>query len=93
MWPMENGLPVRDAMQYLEYGKDNYWTRDKMVEQTIKIALPIFHYAFPDCQVLFAFDNASNHCAYVLDALVAAKMNRNPGGQQPLMREGFIHSK
>lgn len=92
-WPIENGLPVRDCMQCLEYGKDNYWTEDKMVEQTIKIVLPIFHYASPDCQALFAFDNASNHCAYAPDALVAAKMNRNPGGQQPLMREGFIHSK
>ncbi|RPA99439.1 hypothetical protein L873DRAFT_1835395 [Choiromyces venosus 120613-1] len=80
-------------MEFLEYGKDNYWTGEKMVEHTMKIALPIFRWAFPDCQALFAFDNASNHSCFSSDALVASRMNRNPGGKQPHMREGFIHSK
>jgi len=26
MWPKRNGCPVRDAFEYLEYGKGNYWT-------------------------------------------------------------------
>lgn len=94
MWPTDTaGNPIRDSMHFLEYGKDNYWTGDKMVEQTIRIAIPIFRLAFPGCQALFAFDNASNHCCFANDALVAAKMNRNPGGAQPHMRDGFIHSK
>ena len=76
-------------MWLLEFGKDNYWTGDKMVEHAIRIALPIFHYAFPNCQALFAFDNASNHCSFSEDALVAKRMNLNPGGQQPIMRDGF----
>jgi len=92
-WPCtSDGNPVRDAMMYLEYGKDNYWTSEKMVDHAISIALPIFRLAFPGCQALFAFDNASNHCCYKSDALLAAKMNLGPGGKQPFLRETFIHS-
>ncbi|RPA99707.1 hypothetical protein L873DRAFT_1767021 [Choiromyces venosus 120613-1] len=93
MWPKRGGIPIRDAMEYLEYGKNNYWMGDKMVHHTMQIALPIFQIAFPGCQALFAFDNASNHSCYASDALLACKMNRGPGGSQPLMRDGFIHSK
>jgi hypothetical protein len=91
-WPCkDDGTPHRDAMIYLEYGKDNYWTGDKMVDHALTIALPIFRVAFPGCQALFAFDNASNHCCYKNDALLSAKMNLGPGGKQPYMRETFIH--
>lgn len=93
MWVIVDGAPIRDSMWYLEYGKDNYWTGDKMIEHTIRVALPIFHYAFPGCQALFAFDNASNHCAFSDKALVASKMNLNPGGRQPHMREGFDYAR
>ena len=81
LWVMVDGKPVRDAMWLFEYGKDNYWTGDKMVEHVVHIALPIFRYAFPNCQALFAFDNASNHCSFSEDALVAKRMNLNPGGR------------
>ena len=80
-------------MQYLEYGKDNYWTGDKMVEHTMRVALPIFKLAFPGCQALFAFDNASNHSSYAKDALLVSNMNLGPGGKQEKLREGFIHSQ
>ncbi|KAG0632761.1 hypothetical protein HOY80DRAFT_1113696, partial [Tuber brumale] len=93
MWPNRNGVPIRDAIEYLEYEKNNYWTGDKIVHHTMQIALPIFRIAFPGCQALFAFDNASNHSCHASDALIASKMNRGPGGSQPLMRDGFIHSK
>jgi len=93
-WPKDSeGRCVREAMQLLEYGKDNYWNGNKMVNQTMNIAVPIFQYAFPACQALFAFDNASNHCSFVENTLVASKVNLNPGGQQPHMCDGFIHSK
>lgn len=85
--------PVRDAVELLEYGKDNYWDGDKMVDQTIKHAVPIFELAFPGCQGLFAFDNAANHCAFAPDALVASKMNLNPGGAQSKMRDTIDHSR
>ena len=34
-------------MVYLEYGMDNYWTGEKMVDHSITVALPIFRLAFP----------------------------------------------
>ena len=89
LWVKVDDKPVRDAMWLLEYGKDNYWTGDKMVEHAVHVALPIFRYAFPNCQALFAFDNASNHCSFSDGALVAKRINLNPGGQQPFMRNGF----
>ena len=50
MWPLSSdGNPIRHAT---EYGKDDYWTGDKMVEHTLHTALPIFKYAFPGCEGL-----------------------------------------
>ena len=43
-------------------------------------------YANPGCQALFAFDDASNHCCFAPDALLASNISRNPGGKQPRMR-------
>jgi hypothetical protein len=74
-----------------EYGKDNYWTGEKMVEQMARIALPIYNYVFPDCGGFFASDNASNNCAFTPDTLVAAKMNIMPRGKQPLLHDGWNH--
>ena len=40
---------------------------------------------------LFCFDQSSNHAAMPEDALVANRMNLNPGGKGvPLMREGWF---
>jgi len=64
-----------------------------MVDHTIKAAIPIFERAFPGCQALFAFDNASNHTSYADDALRVDKMNLHPGGKQSRMRDGYIHSQ
>jgi hypothetical protein len=90
-WPLDDsGLPEREAIWYLGYGKDNYWTGEKMVEHT-KSVIPFLKYAFPRCEGLFAFDNVSNHCCFASDALVARKMNLSSGSKQPLMREGFDH--
>ena len=90
-WPCDddNGEPIREALLYLEYGKDNYWTGEKMVNHTANVAIPIFEQAFPGCQGLFAFDNASNHSSFATDALLAVRMNLGPGGKQPLLRDGF----
>lgn len=63
-----------------------------MVAHAIDIALPIFRVAFPGCQAFFAFDNATNHCTYKSDALLASSMNLNPGRLQPHMRETFVPS-
>jgi hypothetical protein len=93
-WPRDStGNCIREAIEYLEYGKDNYWTGDKTVDQTIKVAFRIFQHAIPGCQALFAFDNASNHCTYAPNALAIYRINLNLGGKQPKMRDGFIQSK
>lgn len=94
-WPLKpDGSPIRDAFVSLEYGKDNYWTGEKMVDHLVTIAIPIFRKAFPCCQALFAFDNASNHMAYAEDALLVSRMNLSPGGASvPCMRETFMHGK
>ena len=92
-WPRNNnGEPVREAIEYLEYGKDNYWTGEKMVNHT-RTAIRIFQHAFPEYEGFFAFDNASNHCAFTPDALIASKMNLTPGGKQATLRNGWNHNK
>jgi hypothetical protein len=30
-------MPIREAIEYLEYGKDNYWTGEKIVEQVARV--------------------------------------------------------
>jgi hypothetical protein len=64
-----------------------------MVDHTLRIVLPIFRYAFPGCQALFALDNAANHCSFKHDAVVAHKMNLSPGGKQPKMRDGWDYNR
>jgi len=64
-----------------------------MVDHTLQIAIPIFKFAFPGCEALFAFDNASNRYVFASDALLVSRMNRNPGGQQARLRPGWIGSQ
>jgi hypothetical protein len=90
-WPrLADGSPVREAVEYLEYGADNYWTSDKMLSQVENVAVRIFARAFPGCIGLWAFDNATNHCAYAEDALVVRHMNLKPGGKQKSLRRGYF---
>ena len=89
-WPLdEKQKPRRCCTELLEYNKDNYWDGDKMTDQTVNLAARIFPYAFPDCQALFAFDNAANHACFAEDALLARRINLRVGGKQPRMRNGF----
>lgn len=89
------GLP-RHATQFLEYGPDNHWTGEKMAQQTLDIALPLFEVVFPSQQFqgLFCFDNASNHRSMPDDALIVNQMNLGPGGKhQRQMRDGWNTAK
>lgn len=83
----------RDASEYLEYGKDNYWNGEKMFDHIIKIVAPIFKLVFPNFQPVFLFDNATNHSSFATDALNARVMNWGPGNDQPVMRDGHIYDK
>ena len=89
----ELGLPHRYATQYLEYSKDSYWTSDSVIDHGVRIVLPIFQTAFPGCIAVFTFHDASNHSCFAFDALRVEKLDNGPGGSQPIMREGFIHSR
>ncbi|KAA8907360.1 hypothetical protein FN846DRAFT_705602 [Sphaerosporella brunnea] len=74
-----------------EYGKKKgSWTGVDMVWHTIHIAIPVFRYAFPNCQALFPFDKASNHKVF---SDTATKMGLHPGGKQLKVREGFDHNR
>ena len=84
----ELGLPRFYATQYPEYSKSNYWTSDAMIDHAIQIAL-IFQTTFP----VFAFDNASNHPCFASDAFKVEELNKEPGGAQSIIQDGFIHSK
>ena len=81
------GLPARIVFSSPRFPDD------KMVKHAVCVTPPIFRYAFPNCQALFAFGNASNHRPPSEDALVAKQINLNPGGQQPIMREGFDYER
>lgn len=78
-----------EACEIIKYGTgkgdEGWWTAEKMVNQVIEKAIPIFEMAFPHCIAVFAFDNSSGHACKAADALVARRMNLRPGGKQPVM--------
>jgi hypothetical protein len=78
------------ATEVIKYGSgksdDGWWNAEKMVEQTKK-AIAIFEKAFPDDIAVFAFDNSSGHACKATDALVANRMNLNPGGKQSVLHD------
>jgi len=83
-------VPV-EAREYLEPGKDRegYWTAENVLNQIKNKAIPIFEILYPNCIGVFAFDNSSNHAIFAKDSLVAKRMNLNPGGLQPKMRNTY----
>ena len=48
------------------------------LDHTVKVAIQIFNAAFPGCQAVFLFDNASKHSTYAADALRVENMNLHP---------------
>ena len=88
----ESGFILRDdpymATMKLEYGKNRWWEGEDLVLQVLRVAIPIFESAFPGCQGLFLFDNATSHAAFAPDALLAKRMNLRPGGEQTILHPG-----
>ncbi|KAJ7145025.1 hypothetical protein C8R46DRAFT_1232362 [Mycena filopes] len=68
---------------------DAYWNMLQMIEQLIT-AILIAHHMFPKAIIHWIFDNSSAHGSLAPDALTATKMNVNPGGKVPEMRETTI---
>ena len=53
--------------------------------------IPAFEDALgPGYQALIIVDNSQGHSAYAKDALVATRMNVNPGGKQPEMHDTWF---
>ncbi|KAI5839736.1 hypothetical protein DFP73DRAFT_598397 [Morchella snyderi] len=61
---------------------------DHIVQQTL-LAVNIFEAAYPGCQALFLFDNATSHSAFAEDALRVTRMNKGPGGEPVHVRDGY----
>ena len=68
----------------MESPPSGYWRGDDMVDHTVKVAIPI-NAAFPGCQAVFLFDNASNYSIYAANALRVENMNLHPGGKQGVL--------
>ncbi|CAK5264192.1 unnamed protein product, partial [Mycena citricolor] len=66
-----------------------WWDMPQLIAQ-VKDAIQIFNAKFPNGIAVFIFDCSSAHEAYASDALLAHKMNRGPGGKQPVMRSTYI---
>ncbi|RPA80167.1 hypothetical protein BJ508DRAFT_210526 [Ascobolus immersus RN42] len=87
------GVFRRDAAEFLEYGKDNWWDAEKMCQHILEIVEPMARLIYPDCELVFLFDNATNHSCFASDALNARAMRLGTGGIQPIMREGFDYNR
>ncbi len=59
---VNSGVP-REAITYFEYGKseEGYWTREHLLNQIVKKALPIGEVLYPGYVLLFSFDNVTSH--------------------------------
>ncbi len=78
----------KEACEIMKPSKiyDGWWTTEDLAKQVVKKAVPIFEHRFPNAQALFAFDNATSHAAFAVDALRAKQMNLVRGDKQPQMR-------
>ena len=70
--------------------EEGWWTADHLIAQIKTKDIPLFNRLHPGCIGVFVFDNSTNHGAYAPDALVATKMNLNPGGKQSRLRDGWF---
>ena len=74
----------------LKYGAstEGYWKSEKFMKQ-VEHAVTIAEIKYPRSShnLLFLFDQSSGHTAFADDALNVNRMNVNPGGTQPKMRD------
>lgn len=89
---IQHGLHKRYVTEIIQCGGDIWWDQDHIVQQTLT-AINIFEAAYPGCQALFLFDNASSYSAFAENALKSSKMNKGPEGEQPHMRDGYWYNE
>ncbi|TBU27119.1 hypothetical protein BD311DRAFT_846130, partial [Dichomitus squalens] len=81
-----------EASVSLEYGKNHegFWNGELFCKQLTEKFFPAFNKAHGDGYIACVLvDNSQGHSVYAPDALRASKMNMNPGGAQPHMRDGW----
>ncbi|EJF60164.1 hypothetical protein DICSQDRAFT_63456, partial [Dichomitus squalens LYAD-421 SS1] len=85
---------LHEASVTLEYGKNHegFWNGELFCKQLTERFFPAFKKAHGDGHIAcILVDNSQGlgHSVYAPDALRASKMNLNPGGAQPHMRDGW----
>lgn len=84
----QTGLTFTEAIENLEYGKNNnrYWDGAKLHKQVIEKALPIAEALYPGYSLCFLFDNATSHSVHAKDALQVKEMNKGVSRKQASLR-------
>ena len=77
----------QSARVIFEYGKncDGYWNNELFMEQ-MEMAVKVAEPKYP-LKHVWIFDHSCRHTAFAPDALVASRLNRKPGGKQPVMHD------
>ena len=80
----------KTARYLLKYGSssEGYWNSEKFIFQ-VQHVLTIAEKKYPasSYDIVFLFDQSIGHTAFADDALNANRMNVNPGGSQPKIRD------
>ena len=81
------------AVEIFEYGKNNdrYWNGAKLYHQVMKKTLPIAEALYLRYFLLFLFDNTTSYSIYAKDALQVKDINKDIGGRQPQLRNGWYN--
>jgi hypothetical protein len=81
------GIP-KSALFYLRFGKNDegYYTWEKFRIHLMWANL-IARVKYPEKKRVFLYDHSSVHKTHGDDALNASRMNKSPGGKQPLMHD------
>lgn len=91
IYPGKNADPYWDMPQLMEQ-VSLLWLRSRLSLTLrwpqVHLMIRIFEVTHPGKQMLAIFDQSSAHNAYAKDALIAKRMNVNPGGKQPIMHPG-----
>jgi hypothetical protein len=81
MQQIDPGFP-KSAWELFVFGEhyEGYWNNDLFMAQVRKaVSIALIKYPKETHTILWAFDQSSGHNAYSDDALIASRMNVNPG--------------
>ncbi len=83
-----NDKCAKEACEIMKPGKnyDGWWTTEDLAKRVVENTVTILECHFPNAQALFAFDNATSHGTFAVDAIRAKQMNLGRSNKQPQMR-------